>query len=150
MSCPAVTSHPQRRSMGVRLRRRGAILLAPALPAATAEGLTDRIRELLVDALRLDGLELASIDLSTPLLGDGLVGLRVRGLWAGLDLDPALGTGRDLCEVLVQRGVLVKDTHGSTIRVSPPLTIERSDLEWGLGQVRDAVAGLANGHQPRS
>ena len=85
-----------------------------------------------------------------PLLGDGLVGLRVRGLWAGLDVDRELGTGRDLCEVLVQRGVLVKDTHGSTIRVSPPLTIERSDLEWGLGQVRDAVAGLANGHQPRS
>ncbi len=45
---------------------------APSLPAATTEGLTDRIRELLVDALRLDGLDLASIDLSTPLLGDGL------------------------------------------------------------------------------
>ncbi|WP_395692407.1 ornithine--oxo-acid transaminase [Nocardioides sp.] len=77
-----------------------------------------------------------------PLLGHGLVGLRVRGLWAGLDLDPALGTGRDLCEALVGRGVLVKDTHGSTIRVSPPLTIDRADLEWGLEQVRGAVGDL--------
>jgi len=34
--------------------------------------LADRIRELLVDALRLDGLDLGSLDLSTPLLGDGL------------------------------------------------------------------------------
>ncbi|WP_395655997.1 ornithine--oxo-acid transaminase [Nocardioides sp.] len=78
-----------------------------------------------------------------PLVGHGAVGLRVRGLWAGLDLDPALGTGRDLCEELLGRGVLVKDTHGSTIRISPPLTIDRADLEWGLAQVRDAVASLA-------
>ena len=80
----------------------------------------------------------------TPLLGNGLLGLRVRGLWAGLDLDPALGTGWDLCEALAVRGVLVKDTHGSTVRISPPLTIERADLEWGLGQVRDAVTDLAS------
>lgn len=80
----------------------------------------------------------------TPLVGEGLLDLRVRGLWAGLDLDPALGTGRDLCDALAERGVLVKDTHGSTIRISPPLTIERKDLEWGLEQVRDAVADLAS------
>lgn len=79
----------------------------------------------------------------TPLIGHGARDLRVRGLWAGLDLDPALGTGRDLCDELVGRGVLVKDTHGSTIRISPPLTIARADLEWGLEQVRDAVGALA-------
>ncbi|MFC6286691.1 ornithine--oxo-acid transaminase [Nocardioides sp. GCM10027113] len=78
-----------------------------------------------------------------PLLGHGLVDLRVRGLWAGLDLDPALGTGRDLCEALAERGVLVKDTHGSSIRLSPPLTIDPADLAWGLEQVRGAVADLA-------
>lgn len=77
-----------------------------------------------------------------PLVGEGLVGLRVHGLWAGLDVDPALGTGRDLCEALAERGVLVKDTHGSTIRISPPLTIERDDLVWGLTQVREVVAEL--------
>ncbi len=74
-----------------------------------------------------------------PLLGGGLLEVRVRGLWAGIDLDPALGTGRDLCEALAVRGVLAKDTHGSTARISPPLTIETADLEWGLEQVRDAV-----------
>ena len=80
-----------------------------------------------------------------PLLGNGVVGLRVRGLWAGLDLDPALGTGRHLCEALLGRGVLAKDTHGATVRVSPPLMIDRADLEWGLGRVREAVAALAGG-----
>lgn len=45
---------------------------APAPAEAAGGELADRIRELLVDALRLDGLDLGSLDLSTPLLGDGL------------------------------------------------------------------------------
>ncbi|WP_405058518.1 ornithine--oxo-acid transaminase [Kribbella sp. NBC_01505] len=65
-----------------------------------------------------------------PLRAHGLVGLRVHGLWAGLDLDPSLGTGRDLCEKLAANGVLAKDTHGSTIRLSPPLTITPDELDW--------------------
>jgi ornithine--oxo-acid transaminase len=79
-----------------------------------------------------------------PLLGNGLLEVRVRGLWAGIDLDPALGTGRDLCEALAERGVLAKDTHGSTARLSPPLTIETKDLEWGLEQVRDAIREMVD------
>ena len=75
-------------------------------------------------------------------LGDGLVGVRVRGLWAGIDLDPALGSGRDLCEELLARRVLAKDTHGSTIRISPPLTISVDDLDWGLDRLGEALATL--------
>lgn len=75
-------------------------------------------------------------------LGDGLVGVRVRGLWAGIDLDPALGSGRDLCEELLARRVLAKDTHGSTIRISPPLTISVDDLDWGLDRLGEALVTL--------
>jgi ornithine--oxo-acid transaminase len=58
---------------------------------------------------------------------------RVRGLWAGIDI---IGrSGRDVCESLMRRGVLAKDTHGSTIRLAPPLVIERGDLEWALDQL---------------
>ncbi|QCC78756.1 ornithine--oxo-acid transaminase [Nocardioides daphniae] len=77
----------------------------------------------------------------TPLVGNGLVELRALGLWAGLDVDPARGTGREVCEQLLRRGVLAKDTHGSTIRLSPPLTISEDDLEWGLARVAAVVAG---------
>ena len=77
------------------------------------------------------------------LVGHGLVAVRVRGLWAGLDLDPALGTGRDLCDALAERGVIAKDTHGSTIRLSPPLVIERADLDLGLDALADALRSLA-------
>ncbi|MYW68425.1 ornithine--oxo-acid transaminase [Streptomyces sp. SID8379] len=75
------------------------------------------------------------------LVGTGKVSaVRGRGLWAGVDIDPALGTGREISEKLMARGVLVKDTHGSTIRIAPPLVISKEDLDWGLDQLR-AVLG---------
>ncbi|MFE9169964.1 ornithine--oxo-acid transaminase [Streptomyces kebangsaanensis] len=67
--------------------------------------------------------------------------VRGRGLWAGVDVDPALGTGREVSERLMDRGVLVKDTHGSTIRISPPLVIGEEDLDWGLDQLRAVLGG---------
>jgi ornithine--oxo-acid transaminase len=75
------------------------------------------------------------------LVGEGAVrAVRGRGLWAGVDIDPAIGTGRQISERLMERGVLVKDTHGSTIRIAPPLVISKEDLDWGLDQLR-AVLG---------
>ncbi|GAA2955115.1 ornithine--oxo-acid transaminase [Streptomyces enissocaesilis] len=70
------------------------------------------------------------------LVGGGAVeAVRGRGLWAGIDIAPSLGTGRQLSEKLMDRGVLVKDTHGSTIRIAPPLVISKEDLDWGLDQL---------------
>jgi ornithine--oxo-acid transaminase len=63
----------------------------------------------------------------------GITGFRSRGLWAGVDI--AGRTGRDVCEGLLHRGILAKDTHGSTIRLAPPLVISRHDLEWTLDQL---------------
>ncbi|MCW2848313.1 MAG: ornithine aminotransferase [Marmoricola sp.] len=69
------------------------------------------------------------------LVGTGVVGVRSRGLWAGIDVEPGLMSGRELSERMLLKGVLVKDTHGSTIRLAPPLVIEQDDLEWMLEQV---------------
>jgi ornithine--oxo-acid transaminase len=76
------------------------------------------------------------------LLGHGVVGVRSVGLWAGVDVDPALGTGRQVCERLAARGVLVKDTHGSTIRLAPPIVITEGDLELALDALADALSDL--------
>ncbi|WP_030204109.1 ornithine--oxo-acid transaminase [Streptomyces sp. NRRL S-87] len=71
------------------------------------------------------------------LVGGGAVtAVRGRGLWAGVDIAPGHGTGRDVSERLMERGVLVKDTHGATIRIAPPLVISKEDLDWGLDQLR--------------
>ena len=62
-----------------------------------------------------------------------LGGVRRAGLWAGIDLpDDAAIDGHELCVRLASAGVLAKDTHGRTIRLSPPLTIGEDDLEAGL------------------
>ncbi len=76
------------------------------------------------------------------LTGTGVVAaVRGRGLWAGVDIASEHGTGREISERLMERGVLVKDTHGSTIRIAPPLVISKEDLDWGLDQLRAVLAG---------
>ncbi len=76
------------------------------------------------------------------LVGHGLVAVRVRGLWAGVDVDPALGTGRQVCEALARRHVLAKDTQGSTLRLAPPLVITEEQLDHGLDQLEAVLAEL--------
>ena len=59
--------------------------------------------------------------------------VRGRGLWAGVEF--ASLPGREACERLAARGILAKDTHGSTIRLAPPLVIEEEDLDWALDRI---------------
>ncbi|HEY5320536.1 MAG TPA: ornithine--oxo-acid transaminase [Galbitalea sp.] len=76
------------------------------------------------------------------LIGSGVVEVRGAGLWAGIDIDPALATGRQVCELLMERGVLAKDTHGSTIRLAPPIVVEPEDLDWAVEQLEAVLTEL--------
>ena len=98
-------------------------ILATGEYQARAKVLGDRLR------LRLDAL-----------LGHGVIAVRTRGLWAGVDIDPALMTGREMCERLMAKGVLAKDTHGSTVRLAPPIAIEAEDLDWMVDQFAAVLA----------
>ena len=62
------------------------------------------------------------------LVGHGVETVRCRGLWAGVDLEPGLMTGREASHRLLEQGVLVKDTHGSTIRIAPPLVVTEAEI----------------------
>ncbi len=59
--------------------------------------------------------------------------VRGRGLWAGIEFIRV--SGRKACERLAERRVLAKDTHGSTIRLAPPLVISEQDLDWAIDQL---------------
>ena len=61
------------------------------------------------------------------------------GLWAGVRLEASAGGARGVCEDLQARGILAKETRVDTIRFAPPLVIERADLEWALGEIREAL-----------
>jgi ornithine--oxo-acid transaminase len=76
------------------------------------------------------------------LIGSGVVAVRGAGLWAGIDIDPSLATGREVCELLMERGVLAKDTHGSTIRLAPPIVVEPEDLDWAVEQLEAVLTEL--------
>lgn len=74
------------------------------------------------------------------LVGSGLLKeSRGVGLWAGLDIDPARGTGRDVCEALMARGILAKDTHEQTIRIAPPLVIRDEELDSALDTLTEVL-----------
>ncbi|WP_094293322.1 ornithine--oxo-acid transaminase [Mycobacterium neumannii] len=75
------------------------------------------------------------------LIGRGVTAVRGKGLWAGVDIDPGSGTAKDVSVRLARRGVLVKDTHGSTLRFAPPLVITDDEIDWAVDQF---VAVLAN------
>ncbi|MGH3451269.1 MAG: ornithine--oxo-acid transaminase [Haloechinothrix sp.] len=72
------------------------------------------------------------------LVGRGLSEVRGRGLWAGVDIAPGGLGGREASAALAERGVLCKETHGSTLRIAPPLVISQADLDFGI----DALAAI--------
>jgi ornithine--oxo-acid transaminase len=79
----------------------------------------------------------------TRLVGHGVLAVRGAGLWAGVDVDPELATGREVCELLLERGLLAKDTHGSTIRLAPPLVVDPADLDWAVDQLEAVLQELS-------
>jgi len=78
------------------------------------------------------------------LVGHGLRAVRVRGLWAGLDVEPGGPSGRELCKALSQRGILAKDTHGMTIRLAPPICITEEEVDLLVDTVREIVTASAS------
>ncbi|MDH6244832.1 ornithine--oxo-acid transaminase [Mycobacterium sp. OTB74] len=74
------------------------------------------------------------------LIGHGVDAVRGLGLWAGVDIDPAIGTGRQLSLRLLELGVLVKDTHGQTLRFAPPLVISESEIDWTIDRFERALS----------
>jgi ornithine--oxo-acid transaminase len=73
------------------------------------------------------------------LIGHGVVAVRGMGLWAGVDIEPSLATGKQISLKLAERGVLVKDTHGSTLRFAPPVVITAAEIDWAIDQFADVL-----------
>lgn len=65
--------------------------------------------------------------------------VRARGLWLGVQLAAGAGSARPVCEALMAQGMLCKDTHGHTIRIAPPLVIERSEVDWAVERLAQAL-----------
>ena len=80
--------------------------------------------------------ELATID--SPLIKD----LRGRGLFVGIEIEPSLATARDVCEALMDRGLLSKETHDTVVRLAPPLVITKTEIDWAITQIREVMIDI--------
>ncbi len=83
-------------------------------------------------------LKTALAGINSPLIRE----VRGAGLWVGVDIDPALCCARCVCEAMMDRGVLSKDTHETVVRFAPPLTISEQDLDWAIEQFRIVIRDL--------
>jgi ornithine--oxo-acid transaminase len=74
--------------------------------------------------------------------------VRGRGLWVGAEIDPHFGTAREVCERLLDKRVLSKETHDTVVRLAPPLVIAREDLDWALDRFEDVLMELERHRHP--
>lgn len=62
--------------------------------------------------------------------------VRGKGLWIGIELhSPA----RPYCEALKEEGILCKETHDKVLRIAPPLTITREEIDWAFERIRGVI-----------
>lgn len=64
--------------------------------------------------------------------------VRGKGLLVGIELSPGFDA-REACLRLLQHGLLSKDTHGTVIRMAPPLIIGQSQLDEALGIIKKVL-----------
>ncbi len=76
--------------------------------------------------------------LTSPFIKD----LRGRGLFIGMEIDPAHASARTVCEELLRWGILSKETHETVVRLAPPLVVTREELDWAVARIREALAAL--------
>ena len=100
----------------------GAAVAREALRVLVEEGMVERSAELGDYFMkRLRAISSPHVEL-----------IRGRGLWIGIVLNEAAGGARRFCEALQRDGLLCKETHETVIRVAPPLTITRDEIDWAV------------------
>jgi ornithine--oxo-acid transaminase len=111
-----------------------------ALRVLEDENLIERCRELGEHMIaRLRGLNLPAIK-----------AVRGVGLLAGVEIDPAYGSARLVCERLIEAGVLSNETHETVIRLAPPLVIAKEDLDWAIDRIAEVIGALdPQEHRPQ-
>lgn len=68
--------------------------------------------------------------------------IRGKGLWVGVDFDPKKVSARAVCEKLMEKGLLAKETHDTVVRIAPPLIITKEEIDFALSIWDEVVLGL--------
>jgi ornithine--oxo-acid transaminase len=111
-----------------------------ALHVIRDEGLVERSRQLGEHMFR----RLAAIH--SPALKE----VRGRGLWAGAEIDPQFASAREVCERLLENGVLSNATHHTVVRLAPPLVIAREDLDFAIDRFEEVLVEIVEPRRQRA
>ena len=111
-----------------------------ALHVIRDEGLVERSRQLGEHMLR----RVAAIH--SPALKE----VRGRGLWAGAEVDPQFASAREVCERLLENGVLSNATHHTVVRLAPPLVIAREDLDFAIDRFEQILVEIVERQRQRA
>jgi ornithine--oxo-acid transaminase len=115
----------------------GGNALAAAVGTAALELL---LRERLSEKARVRGDELLAKlrAIDHPAIAD----VRGKGLLIGVEIDPTFASARQVCEGLLARGVLSKDTHGTVVRFAPPLIVESVHVDLAVAALAATLTAL--------
>jgi ornithine--oxo-acid transaminase len=68
--------------------------------------------------------------------------LRGKGLLIAIEFDTSRISARAACEVLIEHGILTKDTHSTVLRLAPPLVITREEIDEAMRGIRAAFSEM--------
>ena len=68
--------------------------------------------------------------------------VRGKGLWIGMELNDSHINAKDLCLMLLNEGLLCKETHKSVIRFAPPLMISKKELDWAIKKITKVIRSI--------
>ena len=71
---------------------------------------------------------------------DKIKEVRGKGLFVAVELKPEAGPARNYCLRLMEKGILAKDTHSTTIRFAPALVVEKEDLDWAAKMIAEVLS----------
>jgi len=65
--------------------------------------------------------------------------IRGKGLLIGVEIRKESGPARQFCEKLAELGILAKETHGTVIRLAPPLIITKEEMGWAIERIAQVL-----------
>ena len=68
--------------------------------------------------------------------------VRGKGLWIGMELYESEVNAKDLCLMLLNEGLLCKETHKTVIRFAPPLMISKNDIDWAIEKITKVITAI--------
>ena len=73
--------------------------------------------------------------------------VRGRGLWIGVVIDPNYISGKELSKLLLNEGILCKETHETVIRFAPPLVVTKAEIKWAVEVLKTVITRIETNHR---